>query len=134
MPKCLLWNFAEVLLCWTFVEAQGSSDGGITVQEQMYLLYDVKLECHQNVSLQDPTDDLCPPGWDGLICWPRGSPGAVTKVQCPRYVYDFNHNGHAYRKCDINGSWVFVESLNRTWTNYSDCLRFLQPNNHEGGK
>ena len=39
--------------------------------------------------------------------------------------------GHAYRKCDVNGSWVFVESLNRTWANYSECLRFLQPSSEE---
>lgn len=35
--------------------------------------------------------------------------------------------GHAYRRCDINGSWVFVEQWNKTWTNYSECLSFLQP-------
>lgn len=35
--------------------------------------------------------------------------------------------GHAYRRCDVNGSWVFVEQWNKTWTNYSECLRFLQP-------
>uniref|UniRef100_A0A8C7S446 Parathyroid hormone 2 receptor b n=1 Tax=Oncorhynchus mykiss TaxID=8022 RepID=A0A8C7S446_ONCMY len=76
-------------------------------------------------------DYLCPPGWDGLICWPQGSPGALTKVPCPSYVYDFNHQGHAYRKCDVNGSWVSVEGLNRTWSNYSDCLRFLLPGQEE---
>uniref|UniRef100_A0AAY4CKS1 Parathyroid hormone 2 receptor n=1 Tax=Denticeps clupeoides TaxID=299321 RepID=A0AAY4CKS1_9TELE len=76
---------------------------------------------------------LCPPGWDGLICWPQGSPGADTKVPCPSYIYDFNHMGHAYRKCDNNGSWLSVENLNRTWSNYSECLRFLQPG-HELGK
>uniref|UniRef100_A0A3B4YJ89 Parathyroid hormone 2 receptor a n=1 Tax=Seriola lalandi dorsalis TaxID=1841481 RepID=A0A3B4YJ89_SERLL len=73
-------------------------------------------------------DEVCPPDWDGLICWPRGSPGLVTKVPCPSYIYDFNHKGHAYRKCDVNGSWVFVDRWNKTWTNYSECLRFLQPN------
>ncbi|KAG9339540.1 hypothetical protein JZ751_023683 [Albula glossodonta] len=78
------------------------SDGGITAQEQMYLLYEVKLQCHQNVSSQDPTDVLCPPGWDGLICWPRGSPGSVTKVPCPGYVYDFNHNGTTRLHCTRN--------------------------------
>lgn len=40
--------------------------------------------------------------------------------------------GHAYRKCDVNGSWVFVEQWNKTWTNYSECLRFLQPSDEEG--
>ncbi|MEQ2269242.1 Parathyroid hormone 2 receptor, partial [Xenotaenia resolanae] len=71
--------------------------------------------------------EVCPPDWDGLICWPHGSLGQVTKVPCPSYIYDFNHKGHAYRKCDANGSWVFVEQWNKTWTNYSECLRFLQP-------
>uniref|UniRef100_A0A8C1GZK0 Parathyroid hormone 2 receptor b n=1 Tax=Cyprinus carpio TaxID=7962 RepID=A0A8C1GZK0_CYPCA len=70
------------------------------------------------------TDEVCSPGWDGLVCWPQGSPGTVSKVPCPSYVYDFNHNGFAYRHCDLNGSWVSVE--NRTWVNYSDCLRFLR--------
>ncbi|XP_036396897.1 parathyroid hormone 2 receptor-like isoform X1 [Megalops cyprinoides] len=133
MAKPLWWNFAKVIIYWRLAGAQVGSDGGITAQEQMYLLYEVKLQCHQNVSSYDPTDDLCPPGWDGLICWPRGSPGAVTKVPCPSYVYDFNHNGHAYRKCDVNGSWVYMENLNRTWANYSDCLRFLHPD-QEGEK
>uniref|UniRef100_A0A8C7MK84 Parathyroid hormone 2 receptor a n=1 Tax=Oncorhynchus kisutch TaxID=8019 RepID=A0A8C7MK84_ONCKI len=89
---------------------------------------------NQHPCSASPLDDLCPPGWDGLICWPQGYPGAVTKVLCPSYIFDFNHKGHAYRKCDINGSWVFVESLNRTWPNYSECLGpgFLKPSNERG--
>uniref|UniRef100_A0A4W6GAQ9 Parathyroid hormone 2 receptor a n=1 Tax=Lates calcarifer TaxID=8187 RepID=A0A4W6GAQ9_LATCA len=74
---------------------------------------------------------VCPPEWDGLICWPRGSPGLVTKVPCPSYIYDFNHKGHAYRQCEVNGSWVFVDYWNKTWTNYSECLSFLQPSDEE---
>lgn len=38
-------------------------------------------------------DETCPPDWDGLICWPHGSPGLITKVPCPSYIYDFNHKG-----------------------------------------
>uniref|UniRef100_A0A8C3AQ41 Parathyroid hormone 2 receptor a n=1 Tax=Cyclopterus lumpus TaxID=8103 RepID=A0A8C3AQ41_CYCLU len=75
---------------------------------------------------------VCPPDWDGLICWPRGSSGLVTMVPCPFYIYDFNHKGHAYRKCDVNGSWVFVDDWNKTRTNYSECLRFLHPTYEEG--
>uniref|UniRef100_A0A673B1F2 Parathyroid hormone 2 receptor a n=1 Tax=Sphaeramia orbicularis TaxID=375764 RepID=A0A673B1F2_9TELE len=74
---------------------------------------------------------VCPPDWDGLVCWPHGSPGLVTKVPCPSYIYDFNHKGHAYRKCDVNGSWVFVDHWNKTWSNYSECLRFLHPTDEE---
>uniref|UniRef100_A0A8C5HGB2 Parathyroid hormone 2 receptor n=1 Tax=Gouania willdenowi TaxID=441366 RepID=A0A8C5HGB2_GOUWI len=74
-------------------------------------------------------EEACPPDWDGLICWPHGSPGLVTKVPCPSYIYDFNHKGHAYRKCDVNGSWMFVEQWNKTWNNYSECviISFLCP-------
>uniref|UniRef100_A0A672G6U5 Parathyroid hormone 2 receptor a n=1 Tax=Salarias fasciatus TaxID=181472 RepID=A0A672G6U5_SALFA len=82
-----------------------------------------------------PTDyEACPPDWDGLICWPRGLPGRVTRVPCPSYIYDFNHRGHAYRKCDVNGSWVFVEHWNKTWVNYSECVSFLQPLGNEEGR
>lgn len=38
--------------------------------------------------------------------------------------------GFVYRQCDLNGSWVSVE--NRTWVNYSDCLRFLAPGIEKG--
>uniref|UniRef100_A0A8D0E561 Parathyroid hormone 2 receptor n=1 Tax=Salvator merianae TaxID=96440 RepID=A0A8D0E561_SALMN len=68
----------------------------------------------------------CFPEWDGLICWPRGSAGETLAVPCPPYIYDFNHKGMAFRRCSLNGTWVYMESLNRTWSNYSQCLHFLQ--------
>ncbi|XP_016138099.1 parathyroid hormone 2 receptor-like [Sinocyclocheilus grahami] len=123
----VLWIF----LLGTSVEAQHvDPEGGLTAQEQVLLLYDIKLQCLQNISEHSPADEVCSPGWDGLVCWPRGSPGTVTKVLCPSYVYDFNHNGFVYRQCGLNGSWVSVE--NRTWVNYSDCLRFLAPGIEKG--
>ncbi|MGH0139416.1 UNVERIFIED_CONTAM: hypothetical protein FKN15_002147, partial [Acipenser sinensis] len=105
---------------------QVDSDSGITTEEQIYQLIDAKLRCDLNISAQDSEDDLCPADWDGLVCWPGGSPGEVTRVSCPSYIYDFNHKGYAYRKCDANGSWEFVEN-NLTWPNYSDCAKFLHP-------
>ncbi|KAM9493406.1 parathyroid hormone 2 receptor [Clarias gariepinus] len=105
---------------------------GLTAQEQVLLLYDTKLQCLQNISEHDPEDNVCAPGWDGLICWPQGSLGTLTKVPCPRYIYDFNHNGYAYRKCDVNGTWFSLE--NRTWVNYSECLWFLTPGKERGKK
>ncbi|KAI5088868.1 parathyroid hormone 2 receptor [Silurus meridionalis] len=105
---------------------------GLTAQEQVLLLYDIKLQCLQNISEHDPEDDVCPPGWDGLICWPQGSSGTLTKVPCPGYIYDFNHNGYAYRKCDGNGTWFALE--NRTWVNYSECMWFLTPGKERGKK
>ncbi|KAF5921688.1 hypothetical protein HPG69_012859 [Diceros bicornis minor] len=67
----------------------------------------------------------CLPEWDHILCWPPGAPGEVVAVPCPDYIYDFNHKGHAYRRCDRNGSWELVPGHNRTWANYSECVKFL---------
>uniref|UniRef100_A0A452H3Z8 Uncharacterized protein n=1 Tax=Gopherus agassizii TaxID=38772 RepID=A0A452H3Z8_9SAUR len=75
----------------------------------------------------DMKEGNCFPEWDGLICWPRGSLGKMLAVPCPPYIYDFNHKGVAFRHCSPNGTWDLVQGLNRTWANYSDCLRYLQP-------
>ncbi|NP_001075558.1 parathyroid hormone/parathyroid hormone-related peptide receptor precursor [Oryctolagus cuniculus] len=65
----------------------------------------------------------CLPEWDHILCWPLGAPGEVVAVPCPDYIYDFNHKGHAYRRCDRNGSWELVPGHNRTWANYTECLQ-----------
>ncbi|CAL8240508.1 unnamed protein product [Merluccius merluccius] len=126
--KSLMMRFSSFLWCWTLVEAQVESD--LSAQDQMFILYDVKLSCHQNLSTREPANEGCPPGWDGLICWPPGSPGSTTRISCPAYIYDFNHKGSAYRKCDVDGSWLAVD--NRTWVNYTECLHFLQPRSETG--
>lgn len=38
-------------------------------------------------------DTSCLPEWDGIICWPKGSPSQEVSVPCPGYIYDFNHKG-----------------------------------------
>ncbi|NWQ82386.1 PTH1R protein, partial [Columbina picui] len=40
-------------------------------------------------------------------------------------IYCFSPTGHAYRRCDLNGSWELVPGNNRTWANYSECTKFL---------
>ncbi|XP_069634502.1 parathyroid hormone/parathyroid hormone-related peptide receptor isoform X1 [Haliaeetus albicilla] len=79
----------------------------------------------QDPLLQDTSDGFCLPEWDGIVCWPEGVPGKVVAMPCPEYIYDFNHKGHAYRRCDLNGSWELVPGNNRTWANYSECAKFL---------
>ncbi|XP_042192170.1 parathyroid hormone 2 receptor [Callorhinchus milii] len=106
------------------------SDDVVTKEEQIYLLVGAKTDCDLNISTQPEEDGFCTAEWDGLTCWPKGPPGEVTAVLCPSYIYDFNHKGLAYRKCDDNGNWEYVESLNRTWTNYTECITFLQPDTH----
>ncbi|KAM9680570.1 parathyroid hormone/parathyroid hormone-related peptide receptor isoform 1-T1 [Dama dama] len=72
-----------------------------------------------------PRGRPCLPEWDHILCWPMGAPGEVVAMPCPDYIYDFNHKGHAYRRCDRNGSWELVPGHNRTWANYSECVKFL---------
>ncbi|XP_070437977.1 parathyroid hormone 2 receptor isoform X2 [Equus przewalskii] len=113
--------------------AQLNSDGTVTIEEQIVLVLRAKVQCELNITAQlQEGDGNCFPEWDGLICWPRGTVGKISAVPCPPYIYDFNHNGVAVRHCNVNGTWDFMHSLNKTWANYSDCLRFLQPDTSLG--
>ncbi|XP_069098133.1 parathyroid hormone/parathyroid hormone-related peptide receptor-like [Pleurodeles waltl] len=83
-------------------------------------------------SEQDPGVS-CFAEWDGIICWPSVQKNELVSVRCPEYIYDFNHKGHAYRRCDSTGRWEFALGINKTWANYSECTKFLSPEhrNHE---
>ncbi|RXM31489.1 hypothetical protein EOD39_6930 [Acipenser ruthenus] len=134
-------------------------DDVITKEEQIYLLFNAKRKCERAIKSklykvsgsaagyasvrsverrgnQDPVSDqdgLCLPEWDGIVCWPEGLAGKTVSTPCPEYIYDFNHKGHAYRRCDMNGSWELAPSNNRTWANYTECAKFLTHynQNHE---
>ncbi|KAM4697824.1 parathyroid hormone 2 receptor [Rhinophrynus dorsalis] len=115
-------------------EQVDSDDTVITTEEQIYLLLEAKVQCELNITaqLQEEAEGSCMPEWDGLVCWPRGTPGKIIAVTCPPYVYDFNHKGLAFRRCNSNGTWDFVHILNRTFSNYSECTRFLDPEMSHG--
>ncbi|KAJ3595620.1 hypothetical protein NHX12_004923 [Muraenolepis orangiensis] len=80
-----------------------------------------------------PADGFCSPEWDGIVCWPEGSPGELVSTTCPEYIHDFNHQGLAYRRCDNNGSWELA-TTNKTWANYSECAKFFPHYNHNHEK
>ncbi|XP_060113033.1 parathyroid hormone 2 receptor [Heteronotia binoei] len=130
----LLSDHGTALFLLGLFLCQVDLDYTITTEDQIYLLLEARVQCEQNITaqLQEKRDDNCFPEWDGLICWPRGSVGETLAVPCPPYIYDFNHKGMAFRHCSSNGTWVFVQSLNRTWSNYSECLSFLQAEIHSG--
>ncbi|XP_060050001.1 parathyroid hormone 2 receptor [Erinaceus europaeus] len=123
------WGWLLLGGCILVARAQMDADGTVTIEEQIVLVLKAKVQCELNITaqLQEGVEGNCFPEWDGLICWPRGTVGKVSAVPCPPYIYDFNHKGVAFRHCNPNGTWDFMDSLNKTWTNYSDCLRFLQP-------
>uniref|UniRef100_A0A8C3XMK7 Parathyroid hormone/parathyroid hormone-related peptide receptor n=1 Tax=Chelydra serpentina TaxID=8475 RepID=A0A8C3XMK7_CHESE len=112
-----------------FLARQVDTDDVLTKEEQIYLLGEAKEKCQTNVKaqLEKIKDASCFPEWDGIICWPEGSPSQEVSVPCPEYIYDFNHKGHAYRHCDAFGNWELALNLNRTWANYTECTEFLTP-------
>uniref|UniRef100_A0A8C5Q1E1 Parathyroid hormone 2 receptor n=2 Tax=Leptobrachium leishanense TaxID=445787 RepID=A0A8C5Q1E1_9ANUR len=133
MQEAMFWHYCLlgmlVALCGHLVKSQVDFDGTVTMEEQIYLLMEAKLQCEHNISaqLQEEVEGNCVPEWDGLVCWPKGTPGKILAVSCPHYVYDFNHRGMVFRRCSTNGSWEVLYSLNKTISNYSECIRFLEP-------
>nr|XP_048685615.1 parathyroid hormone/parathyroid hormone-related peptide receptor-like [Caretta caretta] len=113
----------------SFLARQVDTDDVLTKEEQIYLLGEAKEKCQTNVNtqLEKIKDASCFPEWDGIICWPEGSPSQQVSVPCPEYIYDFNHKGHAYRHCDAYGNWELALNINKTWANYTECTEFLTP-------
>ncbi|KAJ1099047.1 hypothetical protein NDU88_004151, partial [Pleurodeles waltl] len=109
------------------IEVYVDNDDVITKEEQIYILLKAKAKCERHLKSQVPKvhDGFCLPEWDGMVCWPEGNAGKVVSMPCPEYIYDFNHKGHAYRRCDMNGSWDVATGHNRTWANYNECTKFL---------
>ncbi|KAM4727704.1 parathyroid hormone/parathyroid hormone-related peptide receptor isoform 2-T2 [Anableps anableps] len=106
------------------------ADDVLTKEEQIGLLFIAKRKCEDNIKSRGKIPDgFCSPEWDGIVCWPEGPPGNLVSTLCPDYIYDFNHKGLAYRRCDSNGTWELV-SVNKTWASYSECSKFLYINNY----
>uniref|UniRef100_A0AAY4D4X1 Parathyroid hormone/parathyroid hormone-related peptide receptor n=1 Tax=Denticeps clupeoides TaxID=299321 RepID=A0AAY4D4X1_9TELE len=128
MGFTLLIHNLSLLLCvslLSFVYGLADADDVLTKEEQIYLLVNARRKCERAIkSKHKVTEGFCSPEWDGIACWPEGSPGRMVSTACPEYVYDFNHRGHAYRRCDMNGSWELAASNNKTWANYNEscCL------------
>ncbi|XP_042691990.1 parathyroid hormone/parathyroid hormone-related peptide receptor-like [Centrocercus urophasianus] len=116
---------AALLCCCLLGSAQAlvDPDDVLTKEEQIYLLVEARERCQRDIraQLEKVKDTNCLPEWDGIICWPKGSPSQEVAVPCPDYIYDFNHKGRAYRYCSAYGTWEVTLSLNRTWANYTEC-------------
>ncbi|NWR77046.1 PTH1R protein, partial [Centropus unirufus] len=116
---------AALLCSWLLSSAWAlvDSDDVLTKEEQIYLLVEAKEKCQRDIKtqLEKIKDTSCLPEWDGIICWPKGSPSQEVSVPCPDYIYDFNHKGRAYRYCSAYGTWAVALSSNKTWANYTEC-------------
>ncbi|XP_041848999.1 parathyroid hormone/parathyroid hormone-related peptide receptor isoform X2 [Melanotaenia boesemani] len=107
-----------------------AADDVVTREEQISLVFEEKQSCERNITLNPKIPDgFCSPEWDGIVCWPKGLPGNLVSIPCPKYIHDFNHEGKAYRRCDNNGTWQQA-SANKTWANYSECSKFFPHYNH----
>ncbi|CAF98426.1 unnamed protein product [Tetraodon nigroviridis] len=138
-----------ILFCFrTVVESQDSTerkrvfsfssmvcaDDVLTKEEQIGLLFRAKRKCEDIIKVKHRVPDgFCSPEWDGIVCWPEGPPGKLVSTACPEYIYDFDHKGLAYRRCDLNGTWEQA-SANKTWANYNECAKFLYHYNHSHEK
>ncbi|XP_015741157.1 parathyroid hormone/parathyroid hormone-related peptide receptor-like isoform X1 [Coturnix japonica] len=116
---------AALLCCCLLGSARAlvDPDDVLTKEEQIYLLVEAREKCQRDIraQLEKVKDTSCLPEWDGIICWPKGSPSQEVAVPCPDYIYDFNHKGRAYRYCSAYGTWEVTLSLNKTWANYTEC-------------
>ncbi|XP_026525343.1 parathyroid hormone/parathyroid hormone-related peptide receptor-like [Notechis scutatus] len=112
------------------------TDDVLTKEEQIYLLNEAKSTCHNQINGQKEQiqDGHCLPEWDGIICWPTSLPGKKAAIPCPDYIYDFNHHGHAYRRCNDDGNWQLVPNTNKTWANYTECVLFFAPEQQDQEK
>ncbi|XP_054032908.1 parathyroid hormone/parathyroid hormone-related peptide receptor [Dryobates pubescens] len=125
-------GISVALLCCSLLSSAWAlvdPDDVLTKEEQIYLLVEAKEKCQGDITaqLEKIKDTSCPPEWDGIICWPKGSPSQEVSVPCPDYIYDFNHKGHAYRYCSAYGTWAVALSTNKTWANYSECAPLFSP-------
>lgn len=110
------------------------ADDVLTKEEQIGLLFRAKRKCEGIIKAKHKVPDgFCFPEWDGIVCWPEGPPGKLVYTGCPEYIYDFDHKGLAYRRCDLNGTWEQA-SANKTWANYNECAKFLSHYNHSHEK
>ncbi|XP_048096586.1 parathyroid hormone/parathyroid hormone-related peptide receptor isoform X2 [Alosa alosa] len=129
MGSTRLVHSLGILLCGsvlTVVYGLVDADDVLTKEEQIYLLFNAKRKCERAIkSKHKIAEGFCLPEWDGIVCWPEGPPGRLVSTSCPEYVYDFNHKGYAYRRCDLNGTWELATTNNKTWANYSECAKFL---------
>ncbi|KAH9405502.1 hypothetical protein TYRP_001354 [Tyrophagus putrescentiae] len=71
--------------------------------------------------------DLCPPTWDGWLCWDEfARPSQVLEQSCPKHIYWHQLvppcRGYVTKKCNESGQW-FQNKEHKEWSNYTMCAR-----------
>uniref|UniRef100_A0A8B9JI31 Parathyroid hormone 1 receptor n=1 Tax=Astyanax mexicanus TaxID=7994 RepID=A0A8B9JI31_ASTMX len=86
-------------------------------EEQIYLLFNAKRKCERAIKSRHRLPEFCMEDFFVYIVF------CVFFSVCVCVCL-----GHAYRRCDLNGSWELATSNNKTWANYSECAKFLHYN------
>ncbi|CAN8185185.1 unnamed protein product [Coccothraustes coccothraustes] len=134
MGSYLVYPSLGLILCCSVlssVYALVDADDVITKEEQIFLLLKAKAKCERHLKAKSPErSGRCLQSWVmGLsgeprhaVTWDSSWPLCPSPPMSSRAEHG---RGHAYRRCDLNGSWELVPGNNRTWANYSECAKFL---------
>lgn len=113
------------LLSWLTLQSHGEKDNVSHVmskEQQREILYKKRMQCVQRqMAGPSPPGTWCTTVFDGAVCWNSTKPGTTITLPCPNYVEGFS-KGMARRYCDEDGSWFVHPVLNKSWTNYSECI------------
>ncbi|XP_048242200.1 parathyroid hormone/parathyroid hormone-related peptide receptor-like isoform X1 [Haliotis rufescens] len=93
---------------------------------QSFLIHKAQFRCVKRINASDWNYEThggqwCPPTWDEVLCWDKAPAGQAVLQRCPNYISGFDTDHHAERRCTENGTWWFNPSINKTWTNFSQC-------------
>ena len=68
----------------------------------------------------------CPRIFDSWSCFHSSPPSSFQTEPCPDFpVLKYAKERFAYKWCDENSFWWVHPSSNRTWSNYTNCLDFV---------
>ncbi|KAK7870798.1 hypothetical protein R5R35_005461 [Gryllus longicercus] len=64
---------------------------------------------------------VCPPTWDGIMCWDGAEAGELCEQPCPAYITGFDPRENVTRRCTETG-WYMHPVSKTSWTNFSRCF------------
>lgn len=94
----------------------------VSLEDQERLLFEKSLDCVSLIQKEKGSEVVgCSRVWDGVLCWPPTRNGTVAELNCPDYVFGFNVDETATRRCTSEGEWWINPEVNDTWTNLTLC-------------
>ncbi|XP_022308459.2 secretin receptor-like isoform X2 [Crassostrea virginica] len=120
-----------VIISLALLDRCSSSDVGsfIDSEEQKEALTRKEIECIGKIAAERHNTSLlngkyCMRVWDNITCWPPTPAGELRIEPCPSHIINIDTSKNASRQCMADGTWfVLPFSDNKTWTNYTQCIR-----------